>query len=922
MRNRRSRVGASSFSLSRREREQGASVLTIFDTAEGRRLLAIGPGARWRQWGPYLSERQWGTVREDYSPGGTAWDSFPHDHARSRAYRWGEDGIAGFSDDQQHWCMALALWNGCDPILKERLFGLTNSEGNHGEDVKEQYFFTDGTPTHSYMRMLYRYPQAAFPYERLIEENRRRGLLGTEWEIADSGVMDAGHFDVTVEWAKAGPEDILWQVTARNHGPAAAPLHILPHFWARNQWSWDRSRPRSLLRAMPDGSVLAEHPGWRSRRFSVEGGHPLLFCENETNTNRLYGAHDAGPFKDGIGNFVVGGDAGAVASNGQGTKVAAHAVFTIPPGQAVQLRARLRPDVDPEAPGGFDAILQARRGEADEYHAALAAGIADPDRRRVHRQAVAGLLWTKQFYHLDVPLWLDGDPTPPPPPPPERKAGRNRDWRHLNCADVMSMPDTWEYPWFAAWDLAFHCVALAPVDPAFAKDQLLLLMREWYMHPNGQLPAYEWAFGDVNPPVQAWAALRVYQADAALAGHPDRGFLVRVFHKLMLNFAWWVNRKDPDGHNVFQGGFLGLDNIGVFDRSKPLPTGGTLDQADGTAWMAMYALNMLRIALILARDDIAYEDIASKFFEHFLTIAEAMTKLGMKPDPAPASPGGDGANAASAPGSDVESAPGDDGLWNEADGFYYDVLRLPDGRQQALRIRSMVGLIPLFAVEVLEPELVAALPGFAARLDWVLKHRPHLAALVSRWQEPGAGYSMLLSLLRGHRMKALLSRMLDETEFLSDHGIRSLSKVHAEHPYVLQEDGQTFCIAYEPGEGTTRSFGGNSNWRGPVWMPVNYLILDSLREFHRYYGPKFQVECPVGSGQMTDLAGVADELARRLTRLFLRGPGGRRPAMGDAQEGEGGEDAVLFHEYFHGETGRGLGAAHQTGWTALVTLLL
>ena len=877
--------------------------MTIFDTAEGRRLLAIGPsGARWRHWGPYLADRQWATVREDYTPNGDAWRGFPHDHARSRAYRWGEDGLAGFSDDQQHWCLALALWNGRDPILKERLFGLDNSEGNHGEDVKEQYFFTDGTPTHSYMRMLYRYPQSAFPYADLIEQNRRRDLANPEWEIADSGVMDAGHFDVTVEWAKAGPEDILWQITATNHGPAAAPLHILPHLWARNGWSWDSSRPRSILRAMPDGSVLAEHPGWRSRRFTVEGGHPLLFCENDTNTNRLFGTQCPGPFKDGINDFVVGGHMDTVASNGQGTKAAAHAVFTVPPGRSVQLRARLRPDADPDLPGGFDALLKARRDEADEYHAALAAGIADPDARRVHRQAVAGLMWTKQFYHLDVPLWLDGDPTPSPPPP-ERKRGRNRDWRHLNTADVLSMPDTWEYPWFAAWDLAFHAVALAPVDPDFAKDQLILLTREWYMHPNGQLPAYEWEFGDVNPPVQAWAALRVYQADAALRGKPDRRFLVRMFHKLMLNFAWWVNRKDPDGRNVFQGGFLGLDNIGLFDRSRPLPFGGTMDQADGTAWMAMYALNMLRIALILAQDDLAYEDIASKFFEHFLLIAEAMTKLGAKPDVSP------GTGPA-------------DGLWNEAEGFYYDVLRLPDGRRRMLQIRSMVGLIPLFAVEVLDPAMVAALPGFAARLRWVLQHRPHLAALVSRWEVPGAGYTMLLSLLRGHRMKALLSRMLDETEFLSAYGVRSLSKIHLSQPYELQEGGQTFCIAYDPGEGSTRAFGGNSNWRGPVWMPVNYLILDSLREFHRYYGPTFRVECPVGSGVMLNLAGVADELARRLTRLFLRGPDGLRPAMADAQEGEAGEDAILFHEYFHGDTGRGLGAAHQTGWTALVTLLL
>ena len=864
----------------------------IFDTAEGRRLRAAGPGARWRRWGPYLADRQWGTVREDYSPGGDAWDSVPHDHARSRAYRWGEDGLAGFCDDQQAWCMALALWNGRDPILKERLFGLTNGQGNHGEDVKEEYFFTDGTPTHSYQRMLYRYPQAAFPYAALIEENRRRGLDQPEYKLADTGVLNAGYFDVTVEWAKAGPDDLLWQVTACNRGPDPAPLHILPQLWARNAWSWDATQPRSLLRAMPGGSVLAEHQGWRPRRFTVEGGHPWLFCENETNANRLYGASLPGPFKDGINDFVVDGQAGAVATDGQGTKVAAHASFIVPPGGTVQLRARLHPASGPESPDSFDAILQARRDDADEYHAVLAAGITDPDARMVQRQAVAGLLWTKQFYHLDIPQWLDGDPAQPPPPP-QRQQGRNRDWRHLNTADVLSMPDSWEYPWFAAWDLAFHAVALAPVDPQFAKDQLLLLTREWFMHPNGQLPAYEWAFGDVNPPVHAWAALRVYQRDAALTGTPDRDFLERIFHKLMLNFAWWVNRKDPDGRNVFQGGFLGLDNIGLFDRSKPLPAGGSLDQADGTAWMAMYALNLLRIALILARDNPVYEDIATKFFEHFLLIAEAMTKLG-GPDDRPY------------------------GLWDEADGFYYDVLRQADGTRRTMRIRSMVGLIPLFAVEVLEPDLVAALPGFAGRLRWLLAHRPGLAALVSRWTEPGMGETTLLSLLRGHRIKALLSRMLDETEFLSPYGVRSLSKVHQAHPYEMDEGGQHFSIGYDPGEGRTRAFGGNSNWRGPVWMPVNYLLIDSLREFHQYYGPEFQVECPAGSGTMLDLAGVADELARRLARLFLRGPDGRRPAMGDAQE----PDAVLFHEYFHGDTGRGLGAAHQTGWTALVALLL
>ena len=866
--------------------------MSIFDTAEGRRLQATGPGARWRRWGPYLSDRQWGTVREDYSPGGTAWEYLPHDHARSRAYRWGEDGLAGFSDDQQHWCMALALWNGQDAILKERLFGLTNSQGNHGEDVKEQYFFLDGTPTHSYMRMLYRYPQSAFPYSELVEENRRRGLDDPEFEIADTRVMQPGHFDVTVEWAKAATDDILWRITAANQGPNPAPLHILPHFWARNRWSWDATRPRPLLQAMPDGSVQAMRRGWRPRRFTVEGGHPWLFCENETNVNRLFGGAAPGPFKDGINDWVVDGQTGAVAASLQGTKAAAHAQFLIPPGGAIQLRARLRPADEPESPGDPDAIMQLRRDEADEYHAALAAGTTDPDARLVKRQAVAGLLWTKQYYHIDIPRWLDGDPAQPPPPP-ERKTGRDHDWRHLNNSDVLSMPDKWEYPWYAAWDLAFHAVAFAPVDPQFAKNQLLLLTREWYMHPNGQLPAYEWAFGDVNPPVHAWAALRVYRQDEALTGTPDRPFLEAVFHKLTLNFTWWVNRKDPDGRNVFQGGFLGLDNIGLFDRSKPLPTGGVLDQADGTAWMAMYALNLMRIALILARENHVYENMATKFFEHFLLIAEAMTKMGV-------------------------SGNANGGLWNETDGFYYDVLRLPDGATRMLRVRSMVGLIPLFAVEVLDPEMVAALPGFAGRLRWFLDHRPALAALVSRWAVPGVGETTLLSLLRGHRVQELMRHMLDETEFLSDYGVRSLSKAHEAHPYVLQQDGQRFEIGYDPGEGRTRAFGGNSNWRGPVWMPVNYLLIDSLREFHQYYGPEFQVDCPIGSGRKLDLAGVADELARRLTRLFLRDASGRRPAMGDAQEAE----AVLFHEYFHGDTGLGLGASHQTGWTALVALLL
>ncbi len=647
--------------------------MSIFDTAEGRRLRAIGPGVRWRRWGPYLSDRQWGTVREDYSALGTAWESFPHDHARSRAYRWGEDGIAGLGDDQLIWCLALALWNEQDPILKERFFGLTNGEGNHGEDVKECYFFTDGLPTHAYMRMLYRYPQAAFPYARLVEENRRRGLDAPEFELADTGVFAGGrYFDVTVEYAKAGPDDILMQVTAENRGSDSAPLHLLPHFWARNTWSWEAGTARPSLRAAADGSVRAEREGWRPRRFEVEGDHPWLFCDNETNTRRLYGTSASGPFKDGINDRVVHGDESAVSQRGEGTKGAAHARFVVPGHGSVQLRVRLRTDGEGGAPfADFDAVLSARRADADEFHAALSQGITDPDARLVQRQALAGLLWTKQFYYFDVPRWLSGDPVQPPPPP-ERLEGRNQDWRHLNNADILSMPDCWEYPWYAAWDLAFQCVAFAAMDPEFAKAQLLLLTREWYMHPNGQLPAYEWAFGDVNPPVHAWAALRVYRMDAERTGMPDRAFLERIFHKLMLNFTWWVNCKDRDGRNVFQGGFLGLDNIGLFDRSKPLPTGGAMDQADGTAWMAVYALNMMRIALVLAAANPVYEDVATKFFEHFLSIAEAMSGMG------------------------------EGGLWDEESQFFYDVLRLPCGTQVKLRVRSLVGLVPLFAVEVLD----------------------------------------------------------------------------------------------------------------------------------------------------------------------------------------------------------------------------
>jgi hypothetical protein len=872
-------------------------------TAEGQRLRM--PGA-WRRWGPYLSERQWGTVREDYSPFGTAWDYLTHDQARSHAYRWGEDGIGGFSDNQQRWCLSLALWNEADPILKERLFGLTNAQGNHGEDVKEVYYYSDGLPTHAYMRMLYKYPQAPFPYEKLVEENRARGLGRPEFELTDTGVFDADrYFDVVIEYAKGGPDDILLRLTVHNRADRAAPLHVLPQLWARNIWSWAPNVNRPSLRATSDTTVMALHPAMPAMEWHVDYQAELLFCENETNGKRLFGLDGPGPFKDGFHDYLIGHDADAVSFAKRGTKAAAHIRLELGAGESRVLRLRLRPafalgNQNTDCFADFEAVFATRIAETDAFYATLQRDMADADARMVQRQALAGMLWSKQFYYLDIRQWLDGDPAQPPPPA-SRKTGRNSDWRHLNNADVISMPDTWEYPWYAAWDLAFHCVTFAMIDPGFAKAQLVLLTRDWYMHPNGQLPAYEWAFGDVNPPVHAWAALRVYRMDRALHGVADRPFLERVFHKLMLNFNWWVNRKDEAGRNIFQGGFLGLDNIALFDRSAPLPTGGTISQSDGTAWMAMYALNLMRIALELSLENPVYEDLASKFFEHFLLIAEAMTQLG-----------------------------GAKGLWDEQDQFFYDVLNLPNGEDRPLRVRSMVGLIPLFAVEVLGPNLMQKFPKFAGRLQWFLNYRPDLAALVSRWTEPAMGGRegsdlRLLSLLRGHRMKQLLRRMLDETEFLSDHGVRALSKFHAAHPFVLEHNRQRYEIAYTPGESTSGLFGGNSNWRGPVWMPVNYLLITSLYEFHRYYGEDFKVECPVGSGTMLSLREVADELGRRLGRLFLRGPDGRRPIFGDdtrLQTDPHFRDHLNFNEYFHGDTGRGLGANHQTGWTGLVALLL
>jgi hypothetical protein len=864
----------------------------FFETAEGQRLAATQTGDAWRRWGPYVSERQWGTVREDYSCGGTAWEYFPHDHARSRAYRWGEDGIAGWSDDHLRWCLGVALWNGRDPILKERLFGLTNKEGNHGEDAKELWYFQDGTPTHSYMRMLYKYPQGEFPYTRLVAENRTRSKQEPEFEIFDTGIFDESrYFDVTVEYAKASPDDVLMRITVVNRGPDEATLHLLPQLWARNMWSWDPGVPRARIRPHSNHAVETEHHRCPPLRLSFDGAPEILFCENETNHRRLSGLAVTGCFKDGINDYVVRGDKDAVSERAEGSKCALHYRPYLAAGESASVRLRLRPaELGGEPFAGFDYIFADRLSEADDFYAVLQQDIADPGRRAVQRAAFAGMLWSKQFYYFDVPTWLKGD-AGQPEPPAERLGGRNADWQHLSNYDVISMPDTWEFPWYASWDLAFHCITFALIDPDFAKAQLLLLTREWYMHPNGQLPAYEWAFDDVNPPVQARAAWRVYQIDKALKGKGDIGFLERIFHKLMLNFTWWVNRKDAGGRNIFQGGFLGLDNIGVFDQSRPLPTGGYLSQSDGTAWMAMYTLNLQRIAVELARHNHVYEDIALKFFEHFLYIAAAM----------------------------------EHDLWDEADEFYYSALNLPDGGGVSLKVRSIVGLIPLFAVEVMEDHVRNGLPEFARHARWFVEHRPDLAGLISHWQDPNKGDQFLLSLLRGHRLKALLRRALDETEFLSAHGVRSLSKHHAENPFVFGCCGTEYRVGYEPGVSTSDRFGGNSNWRGPIWMPVNFLLIDSLYEFQRYYGNEFKVEFPVGSGHLATLAEIADNLRDRLASLYLRGEDGRRPSLGTnhlLQHDPHFRDHLLFHEYYHGDSGAGLGASHQTGWSGLIALLI
>ncbi|NWF82851.1 MAG: glucosidase [Bryobacteraceae bacterium] len=852
----------------------------------------------WRRWGPYLSERQWGTVREDYSANGDAWGSFPFEHAHLRAYRWGEDGLLGMSDNHQRLCYAIALWNGRDPILKERLFGLTNSEGNHGEDVKEVYFYIDSTPTHSWMRALYKYPQTPYPYAALRKAAAEAGPHGKEPEIWELGAFSENrYFDVFVEYAKAGADDILIRITAVNRGPDPAPLHLLPTLWFRNRWSWGRKdRPKPSMRAASPNRIELEERTLGGWSFHLDGQPELLFTDNETNLHALSGRPVENPYtKDAFHRRVISGERYAVNPARTGTKSCGWRQTTLGPGESVVLRCRLRP----HAAGGppfdhFDETMALRKAEADEFYNWIHCPTLSPDARDVQRQALGGLLWTKQFYHYVVEDWLRGDPAAPPPPP-TRLHGRNSEWTHFFTDDILSMPDKWEYPWFAAWDTAFHMIPMAFADPGFAKHQLQLLLREWYLHPNGQIPAYEWSFGDVNPPVHAWAVWRVYKIDRKLQNRADREFLERCFHKLLMNFTWWVNRKDSTGNNIFEGGFLGLDNIGVFDRSRPLPVGGRLEQSDATSWMALYSLTMLRIALELAQQNPVYEDIASKFLEHFLYIAHAMNTLG-------------GA-----------------GLWDEKDGFYYDRVRFDDGQAVPLRVRSLVGLIPLFAVETFDHSLTANLKGYRNRTNWFLEHRPDLSRQLLWYPASESGARGVLALVRPDRLLRLLEVMLDEREFLSPHGIRSLSRVHREQPFVLEAGGQHYRVDYEPGESTTRMFGGNSNWRGPVWFPVNYLLIESLQKFHHYLSGEFKVEFPTGSGRLLSLNDIAAELSRRLSHLFLRDARGRRPCYGEIelfQTDPHFRDYLLFHEYFHGDNGAGLGASHQTGWTALVAKLL
>ena len=854
----------------------------------------------WKRWGPYLSERAWGTVREDYSSTGEAWDYFPHDQARSRAYRWNEDGLAGISDRRQILCFALALWNGQDPILKERLFGLTGQEGNHGEDVKEYYFYLDNTPTHSYMKYLYKYPQAAYPYAELLDKGRNRPKSEGEFELVDTGVFDQQrYFDVFVEYAKADVEDLGIRITVANRGDQDAALQLLPTLWFRNTWSWKQGSAKPAMSLEP-GAVVAESPELGRYTLSFEGDAEALFTENESNPKKLWGADSAGFSKDAFHRHVIDGEAGAVNPAHTGTKAALLYKLTVPAGGEVTVQLRLTRTADKAAGETFGkalaSVFRDRKLEADEFYAMVTPNSLSKDQADIMRQAFAGLLWSKQFYHFVVKQWLDGDDTASPPPA-ARNHGRNSAWKHLYNADVISMPDKWEYPWYAAWDLAFHCAAFAHIDAGFAKDQLLLMLREWYMHPNGQIPAYEWAFGDVNPPVHAWAALQVYRIEQQRnGGKGDRDFLERVFHKLMLNFTWWVNRKDVEGQNVFQGGFLGLDNIGVFDRSSMLPEGGHIEQSDGTSWMAMYSLDLMAIAMELAAVDKTYEDVASKFWEHFVYIARAMNDMS------------------------------DDGLslWDEEHGFFFDVFHTGEGERIPMRVRSMVGLIPLYAVQTLEPELLDSMPAFKRRLDWFVENRPDLTDNMACMETSGHKQRRLLAIADEAQLKRIMSVMLDEAEFLSPYGIRALSKRHEDEPYTLRLQNTDHSVRYEPAESSTSIFGGNSNWRGPIWTPVNFLLIQAMRRFHVYYGDSFQVECPAGSGNHMSLDQAADEVSRRVVSIFEKDANGDRPVVGPHPvfSDPHWQDCIPFYEYFHGDTGLGVGASHQTGWTALVTSMM
>ncbi len=856
----------------------------------------------WRYWGPYLSDRQWGTVREDYSPDGNSWGYLTHELARSTAYRWGEDGLAGICDEQATLCFSLALWNGKDRMLKERLFGLTGPEGNHGEDVKEIYYYLDNTPSHSYMRFLYKYPQRQFPYEKLHNENLYRTRLEPEYEILDIGTFEGNEYwDIFVEYAKASPRDILIRISAHNRAEHSAQIWLIPQLWFRNTWSWDtQPQPKPHIHLQSARSILAAgSEGFGPYSLTTKYEANFLFCDNDTNP---FSTHETrvrqGYFKDAFHDYLVHRNAAAVNPGQTGTKACAPLIVSVEGKHSSVIELRLSEGRIESVPcfDDFDSLFALRRREADEFYATVQSDIPVEEDRMIQRQALAGMLWSKQLYYFDVRRWVHGDPIPSRSPL-DRATRRNVTWQHVFAKDVISMPDKWEYPWFAAWDLAFNAIPLALIDPGFAKAQLLLLTSEWYMHPNGQLPAYEWSFSDVNPPVQAWAGWRVYQIDkASRGGQGDLEFLEKLLHKLALNFTWWVNRKDNEGNNIFQGGFLGLDNIGVFDRNMTLPGGGHVEQSDGTAWMAMYALNLMRISLELAESKLHYQDMATKFLDHFLLIAEAMMNVG-----------------------------GGIRLWDEQDEFYYDVLHVPGSAPIPLRVRSLVGLIPLFAVEVLEPEILERLPDFRKRLEWLFANRPELTNLVSRWLVPGSGERRLLSLLRGHRMKCLLRRMLDEREFLSPYGVRGLSKYHKDHPYTFRRDHEELVVRYTPGESEISMFGGNSNWRGPVWLPVNYLIIESLYRFHQYYGDDFKVECPTGSGVFMTLADISHELTKRVCSIFRRDERGLRPVFNGnetLQRDPLFRDNLLFHEYFHGESAKGLGASHQTGWTGLIANLL